>query len=83
MGLIGNSRELTLADLVQMKAHGHGTCRIQVQGPQGTGALLLSGSRVVHAEYAGAVGRRRPPRSSSRRASSTGRPATCPSRRPR
>jgi TonB family protein len=58
MGLIGNSRELTLADLVQLKAHGHGTCRIQVQGPQGAGALLLSGSRVVHAEYAGAVGAR-------------------------
>jgi protein TonB len=58
MGLIGNSRELTLADLVQMKAHGRGTCRIQVQGPRGPGVLYLSGSEAVHAEYAGAVGLR-------------------------
>jgi len=56
MGLIGNSRELTLVDLVQMKAHGRGTCRIQVQGPHGPGVLFLAGAEIVHAEYAGAVG---------------------------
>jgi protein TonB len=56
MGLIGNSRELTLVDLVQMKAHGRGTCRIQVQGPRGPGILFLAGAEIVHAEYAGAVG---------------------------
>lgn len=58
MGLIGNSRELTLFDLVQLKAHGQGTCRIQVQGPHGPGVLHLSGPEVVHAEYAGERGLR-------------------------
>jgi TonB family protein len=56
LGLIGNSRELTLADLVQLKAHGRGTCRIQVQGPHGPGVLFLRGAEVVHAEYAGETG---------------------------
>ena len=56
MGLIGNSRELPLFDLVQLKANAQGTCRIQVQGPRGPGVLFLSGPSVVHAEYGGATG---------------------------
>jgi TonB family protein len=55
-GLIGNSRELSLVDLVQMKAHAQGTCRIEVQGPRGPGVLFVSGSSIVHAEYGGAMG---------------------------
>jgi TonB family protein len=56
MGLIGNSRELSLADLVQMKAQAQGSCRIQIQGARGPGVLFLYGPSVIHAEYAGAVG---------------------------
>jgi TonB family protein len=56
MGLIGNSRELPLADLVQLKAQAQGTCRIQVNGSRGPGVLVLSGPSVIHAEYAGTSG---------------------------
>jgi TonB family protein len=56
VGLIGNSSELTLTDLVQMKAMSRGTCRILVQGSQGPGVLYISDGSVIHAEYAGRVG---------------------------
>ena len=56
MGLIGNSSELKLHDLVQLKAMSRGTCRILVQGSRGPGVLYVSGAEVVHAEYAGMLG---------------------------
>jgi TonB family protein len=56
VGLIGNSSELSLQDLVQMKALSRGTCRIQVRGPRGPGVMYVSEGAVVHAEYDGREG---------------------------
>ncbi len=56
MGLVGNSSELSLADLIQVKGQSPGTCLIQVQGRGGSGRLFLDRGMISHAEYAGLAG---------------------------
>lgn len=51
MGLSGNTRELSLADLILVKANDPGTCRLRLNGPAGDGLLVLRGGKVVHAVY--------------------------------
>ena len=53
MALSGSTEELSLADLLQVKAHDTGNFRFSVEGPAGPGVLFLEGGRVVHASYAG------------------------------
>lgn len=56
MALSGNTEELSLPDLVQVKAASRKVCRVRVMGPAGPGVMLLEHGRVVHAEYGGLVG---------------------------
>jgi TonB family protein len=51
MALSGNTRELSLADLILVKAHDGNNYRVRLTGPAGDGVLLLKGGRVVHASY--------------------------------
>lgn len=51
MALSGNTRELSLADLILVKAHDPGSFRLRLTGPAGDGLLLIRGGRVVHAAY--------------------------------
>jgi TonB family protein len=51
MALSGNTRELSLADLILVKAHDPGSYRLRLSGPAGDGLLLIRGGRVVHAAY--------------------------------
>jgi TonB family protein len=51
MALSGNTRELSLADLILVKAQDPGTYRLRLSGPAGDGILLFRGGRVVHAAY--------------------------------
>jgi len=51
MALSGNTRELSLADLILVKAQDPGTYRLRLSGPAGDGILLIRGGRVVHAAY--------------------------------
>src|SRR3990172_7524122 len=51
MALSGNTRELSLADLILLKAHDPGSYRLRLSGPAGAGLLLIRGGRVVHAAY--------------------------------
>ncbi len=51
MGLSGNTRELSLADLILVKAGDPGTYRLRLTGPAGDGLLVIRGGKVVHAAY--------------------------------
>ncbi len=51
MALTGNTRELSLADLVVVKASDGGDHRIRLEGPAGDGLLLIESGAVVHAAY--------------------------------
>jgi periplasmic protein TonB len=51
MGLSGNTRELSLADLILVKANDPGTYRMRLAGPAGDGLLIMRGGKVVHASY--------------------------------
>jgi hypothetical protein len=51
MALAGNTRELSLADLILVKAHDPGNYRLRLNGPAGDGLLLIRGGRIVHAAY--------------------------------
>jgi TonB family protein len=51
MGLSGNTRELSLADLILVKANDPGTYRLRLTGPAGDGLLIMRGGKVVHAAY--------------------------------
>ena len=56
MSLVGDSTELSLADLIQVKGQSPATCRILVQGRGGSGAIFLDRGAVVYAEYDGLFG---------------------------
>lgn len=58
MGLVASTRELSIADFLQVKGLSRSTCRILVEGRQGTGVLLLERGDVVYASYAEHVGER-------------------------
>jgi TonB family protein len=51
MALSGNTRELSLADLILVKSHDPGNYRLRLSGPAGDGLLLIRSGRVVHAAY--------------------------------
>jgi hypothetical protein len=51
MALSGNTRELSLADLILVKSHDPGNYRLRLNGPAGDGLLLIRSGRVVHASY--------------------------------
>ncbi len=51
MALSGNTRELSLADLILVKAQDPGNYRLRLSGPSGDGILLIRRGRVVHAAY--------------------------------
>jgi TonB family protein len=51
MALSGNTRELSLADLILVKAGDPGTTRLRLTGPAGDGLLVIRGGKVVHASY--------------------------------
>jgi TonB family protein len=51
MALAGNTRELSLADLILVKAHDPGSYRLRLTGPAGDGLLVIRGGRIVHAAY--------------------------------
>ncbi|MDY7093245.1 MAG: DUF4388 domain-containing protein [Acidobacteriota bacterium] len=51
MAIAGTTQELSLADLLQVKAMAGGSCRIIVDGRAGAGLILLDHGRVVHAQY--------------------------------
>ncbi|MGH9337835.1 MAG: DUF4388 domain-containing protein, partial [Vicinamibacteria bacterium] len=51
MALSGNTRELSLADLILVKAHDSGSYRLRLTGPAGDGLLVIRSGRVVHAAY--------------------------------
>ncbi|HJS75210.1 MAG TPA: TonB family protein [Vicinamibacteria bacterium] len=51
MALSGNTRELSLADLILVKSHDPGNYRLRLSGPAGDGLLLIRSGRVVHASY--------------------------------
>jgi TonB family protein len=51
MALSGNTRELSLADLILVKSHDPGNYRLRLSGPAGDGILLIQSGRVVHAAY--------------------------------
>ncbi len=51
MALSGNTRELSLADLILVKAQDPGNFRLRLSGPAGDGLLLIRSGRVVHAAY--------------------------------
>ncbi|HEY7819398.1 MAG TPA: TonB family protein [Vicinamibacteria bacterium] len=51
MALSGNTRELSLADLILVKSHDPGNYRLRLTGPSGDGLLLIRSGRVVHAAY--------------------------------
>lgn len=51
MTLAGNTRDLSLADLIIVKSQEAGTTRFRLSGPAGDGILLIDGGRVVHAAY--------------------------------
>jgi hypothetical protein len=53
MALFGNTRELSLADLILVKSHDPGSYRLRLSGPSGDGLLFIRGGRVVHAAYGG------------------------------
>ena len=53
MALSGNSRELSLADLILVKAQDPGAYRINLSGPSGDGLMLIQGGKIVHAAYGG------------------------------
>jgi protein TonB len=56
MSLVGDSTELSLVDLIQVKGQSPATCRILVQGRGGPGAIFLDRGTVVYAEYDGLLG---------------------------
>ena len=56
MSLVGDSTELALADLIQVKGQSPAKCRILVQGRGGSGAIFLDRGTVVYAEYDGLLG---------------------------
>ncbi|TDI42042.1 MAG: DUF4388 domain-containing protein [Acidobacteria bacterium] len=51
MTLTGNSRELSLADLIVVATQDPRTHRFTLSGPAGDGLLLIEGGRIVHATY--------------------------------
>jgi TonB family protein len=51
MALSGNTRELSLADLIVVKVHDPGNHRLTLSGPAGDGLLLIEAGRIVHAVY--------------------------------
>lgn len=51
MALSGNTRELSLADLIVVKAQDPGNHRLSLSGPAGDGLVLIEAGRVVHAVY--------------------------------
>jgi protein TonB len=56
MGLVANSNELSISDLIQVKGQGRGACTFSVRGGRGHGLLCLRDGEVVFAEYAGFAG---------------------------
>jgi TonB family protein len=53
---MGDSGELSLADLIQVKGQSPTTCRILVQGRRGPGEIFLDRGTVIRAEYDGLHG---------------------------
>ena len=51
MTLSGNSRELSLADLIVVATQDPRSHRFTLSGPAGDGLLLIEGGRIVHATY--------------------------------
>lgn len=51
MALSGNTRELSLADLILVKAGDPGAYRLRLSGPAGDGLIIIRGGKVVHAAY--------------------------------
>jgi len=51
MTLAGNTRELSLADLIIVKAQDPRSYRFTLSGPSGDGLLLIEEGRIVHAAY--------------------------------
>ena len=51
VALAGNTRELSLADLIFVKAQDPRNYRLTLSGPAGDGLLLIEGGRIVHAAY--------------------------------
>ena len=51
MTLTGNSRELSLADLIVVATQDPRSHRFTLSGPAGDGLLLIEGGRIVHATY--------------------------------
>ncbi|MCB1054715.1 MAG: DUF4388 domain-containing protein [Acidobacteria bacterium] len=56
MAITGHTKELSLSDLLQIRAMNGGTCRVIVDGPFGAGVLVLEEGLVVHARYGGLEG---------------------------
>lgn len=56
MGLVANSSELPLTDLIQLKGHSRGPCTISVRGAHGPGLICMQDGEVVYAEYGGLGG---------------------------
>lgn len=51
MALSGNTGELSLADLILVKAADSGRCRLTLSGPAGDGLMFIEGGHIVHAAY--------------------------------
>ena len=51
MTLSGNTRELSLADLIVVTTQDPRSHRFTLSGPAGDGLLLIEGGRIVHANY--------------------------------
>ena len=51
MALSGNTGELSLADLILIKAMDPRSYRLSLSGPSGDGLMFLEAGRVVHAAY--------------------------------
>jgi TonB family protein len=56
VSLVGNSSELSLVDLIQVKGHSPTTCRLLVQGRRGSGEIFLDRGVVIFAGYDGMQG---------------------------
>lgn len=56
MPLKANSGEISLADLLQIKGSGLGSCRVVIDAPAGPGVLAIVDGRFVMAEYDGLAG---------------------------
>jgi predicted regulator of Ras-like GTPase activity (Roadblock/LC7/MglB family) len=56
MGMLGNLKDMTVADLVQLNCQERRTASLLVQNHKGQGALYFKDGNVVHAEFNGQEG---------------------------